>query len=157
VLHTCTWWCTHGGVGTFTKEKVLELIWINLQKRKRFFSCTLNFRMVLGLEFCVDSFCFGSNLLVGCVALWVSFPKCPRSSNLEFGAKSYSHFSVERSVTGLCDLCVWSAPVSLAREFGQCFLHVQKRPDARWVWLVMAWCVRSSKELSGTSIEVTGL
>ena len=27
-----------GGVGTFSKEKLLELNWINLEKRKRFFS-----------------------------------------------------------------------------------------------------------------------
>ena len=26
-----------GGVGTFAKEKKLELLWINLEKRKRFF------------------------------------------------------------------------------------------------------------------------
>jgi hypothetical protein len=83
--------------------------------------------MAIGLEFYVDQFCFGSNLLVGCVALKVSFPKYPRSLNSEFEDKSYSRFSVERSVTELCDLRVWSVPASPVRE----------QPDTRGVWLVM--------------------
>ena len=33
-MNTCTWWCTLGGVGTFAKEKVLELMLINLEKKK---------------------------------------------------------------------------------------------------------------------------
>jgi hypothetical protein len=56
--------------------------------------------MVLGLEFCVDPLCFGSNMHAGCVALYISFPKCLRSSKLDFGAKSYSRSSDEHSVTG---------------------------------------------------------
>ena len=28
------WWCTLGGVGTFAKEKVLELMLINLWEKK---------------------------------------------------------------------------------------------------------------------------
>jgi hypothetical protein len=51
--------------------------------------------MTLGLEFCVDPFCFGSNIHVGCVALCISFPKYPRSSKSEFGAKSYRRFSAD--------------------------------------------------------------
>jgi len=39
-------WCTLGGVGTFAKEKVLELIWINLEERERFSVCS---------ELCGDS------------------------------------------------------------------------------------------------------
>jgi len=62
--------------------------------------------------------------------------------NSEFGAKTYSHFSIERSMTGLCDLRVRSVPASSIRESGQCFFRVQKLPDARGV--------RSSKELSGS-------
>ena len=56
--------------------------------------------MVLDLEFYIDPLCFGSNMHVGCVALYISFPKCLRSSKSEFGAKTYSRFSAERSVTG---------------------------------------------------------
>jgi hypothetical protein len=84
-------------------EKLLKLNWINFEKRKKVFQCTLNYRMVLGLEFCIDSLCFGSNMQVGCVALWVSFLKCPRSSKSDFRAKSYSCFSDETFVTRLCD------------------------------------------------------
>ena len=45
----------HGGVGTFAKEKLLELNWINLEKRKIFW-CAPNFAMAIGLEFYVDPF-----------------------------------------------------------------------------------------------------
>ena len=30
-----TWWCTLGGVGTFTKEMKLELMWINSAMKRR--------------------------------------------------------------------------------------------------------------------------
>jgi hypothetical protein len=50
------------------------------------------------LSCCVDPFFFGSNLLL-CSPL-SKLSKCPRSSNSEFRAKSYSRFSAERSVTG---------------------------------------------------------
>jgi hypothetical protein len=33
--HTYTWWCTFGGVGTFTKEKKLKLMWITSAKKWR--------------------------------------------------------------------------------------------------------------------------
>ena len=33
--NTHTWWCTLGGVGTFTKEKKLELMWINSTMKRR--------------------------------------------------------------------------------------------------------------------------
>ena len=56
-----------------------------------------------------------SIFIPSCIALWVNFPKYLRSSNSEFEAKSYSHFSVERFVTGLCDLRVWSeSPVNVS-------------------------------------------
>ena len=31
------WWCTLGGVGTFAKEKMLELMLINFGNQERFF------------------------------------------------------------------------------------------------------------------------
>ena len=84
-----------------------------LGEERKIFWCAPNFVMAIGLEFYVDPFLFGSNLLVGCVALCLSFLKCLRSSNSEFGAKSYSNFSIERSMIGLCDLRVWLVPASL--------------------------------------------
>ena len=102
-----TWWCWHICLG----EEVGVVV-DQLREEKKVFRCTPNYRMILGLEYYFDPLLFGSNIHVGCVALWVSFPKYPRSSNSEFGAKSYSHFSVERSVTKLYDLRVWSAPSS---------------------------------------------
>jgi hypothetical protein len=39
-------------------------------------------------------------MLVGCVALYISFPKCLRSSKSEFRAKSYSHFCAQDSGSG---------------------------------------------------------
>ena len=59
---------TLGGVSTFAKKKLLELNWINLEKREVFW-CTLNYRMALDLEFCIDPLCFGSTIQVGFVAL----------------------------------------------------------------------------------------
>jgi hypothetical protein len=59
-----TWWCCH-----IYKGEGVRVDLDQLREEKKVFRCTPNFRMVLGLEFCVDPFCFGSNLLVGCVAL----------------------------------------------------------------------------------------
>jgi hypothetical protein len=56
--------------------------------------------MALGLEFYIDPLCFGSIMLVGCIALLISFPKCPGSSKSEFRAKRYGHFSDDHSMTG---------------------------------------------------------
>jgi hypothetical protein len=67
--------------------------------------------MVLGLEFCVDPLCFGSNMHMGCVALCISFSKYPRSSKLDFGAKSYNRSSDEHFARGGCDRTL--------TEFGQ--------------------------------------
>ena len=73
--------------------------------------------MVLGLESYIDPLCFGSNMHLGCVALCISFPKYPRSSKSDFGAKSYGRFSGEHSVTGR-----WTG-----RESGQ---HLQVRSQS---------------------------
>ena len=59
--------------------------------------------MVLGLEFCVDPFFYGSNMHVGCVALFISFPKYPRSLKSDFRAKSYSQSSDKQSAIGRYD------------------------------------------------------
>ena len=56
--------------------------------------------MVLGWEFCIDPLCFGPNMHLVCVALCISFPKCPTSSKSEFGANSYSHFSAQDTGSG---------------------------------------------------------
>ena len=63
------WWCTLGGVGTFAKEKVLELMLINLGEERKGFRCSPDIRMALGVEYCFDPLCFGSNIQVGCVPL----------------------------------------------------------------------------------------
>ena len=115
------------------------MVLAHLQRRRRFgeekiFQCALNYMMVLGLKFCVDPLCFGSNMHVGCVALCISFPKCPISSKLKFGAKSYSHFSAESraqdSGSGLSPLgpVLESEPCSLGPD------HVL------WVWLSVFTC-----------------
>ena len=113
VVHT--WWCWH-----ICKGEVRVVV-NQLREERKVFRCTPNYRMVLGLEYCFDPLWFGSSMHVGCVALWVSFPKCPRSSKSEFGAKSYSRFSAERSMTRLYDLRVRSAHTSPVTAFGQCF------------------------------------
>jgi hypothetical protein len=82
----------HGGVHL--------VVLSHLQRRQRsgeekIVRCAPNYMMVLGLVFCVDPLCFGSNMHVGCVALCISFPNYLRSSKLEFGAKSYRRFSAE--------------------------------------------------------------
>ena len=111
-----TWWCWH-----IYKGEEVGVVVDQLREEKRVFRCTSNYRMVLGLEYYFDPMWFGLSMHVGCVGLWVSFPKCPRSSKSEFGAKSYSRFSAKRFVTGLCDLRVWSAPARPITESGQCF------------------------------------
>jgi hypothetical protein len=78
---------------------------------KKVFWCALNYMLALGLEFYVDPLCFGSNMHVECVALYIRFLKYPRSSKSDFGAKSYSRSSDEHSVTGRCDQTL--------AEFGQ--------------------------------------
>jgi hypothetical protein len=63
------------------------------------------------------------------VELSISFPKFPKSSNSEFGAKSYRRFTEERSMTGL-----WPArSVSTCKSSQEHSVSVfckQKWPDA---------------------------
>ena len=60
---------------------------------------------------------------VGCVALYIRFPKCRRSSKSEFGAKNYSCFSTQDSSSGP-GLDLGSEPCSLGPVVGSrpCFL-----------------------------------
>ena len=51
-----------GGVGTFAKEKLLELNWINLEKRERFFSVLQTMQWLLDwnsvlTHFALDQIC----------------------------------------------------------------------------------------------------
>ena len=57
------WWSWHIYKG--------EVVGVELDQlgEERGFLCTLNYRMALDLEFCIDPLCFGSNMQVGCVAL----------------------------------------------------------------------------------------
>ena len=59
----------HSVVGTFAKKKMLELMLINLGKQERFFWCSSKTRLALGVEYCFDPLCFGSNIQLGCVVL----------------------------------------------------------------------------------------
>ena len=90
-----TWWCWH-----ICKGEIIGVELDQLGEEKKVFRCTVNYGMVLGLEFYIDPLCFGSNMQVGCVALWVNFSKCPKSLKSEFGAKRYSRFNNKRLVTG---------------------------------------------------------
>jgi hypothetical protein len=58
-----TLWCWHICKG----EVVVELD--EFGEERKVFRCTLNYVMVLGLEFCIDLLYFGSNMQVGCVNL----------------------------------------------------------------------------------------
>ena len=40
-----------------------------LREERKVFWCALNYVMALGLEFCIDPLCFGSNMQVGCSPL----------------------------------------------------------------------------------------
>jgi hypothetical protein len=83
---------------------------------------------------------------MGCVALWVSFPKCPRSSKSEFGSKSYRRFTEEWSVTRLVTGHVRSAPAHPVSMSGQCFSRAKVTGR---VW--------SCRELTGTSLFAVSL
>jgi hypothetical protein len=99
--------------------------------------------MVLGWEFCNDHLFFGTNMLVGCVALCISFPKYPRSSKSEFSAKSYSHFSTQDSGSWL-GLVLGSKPCHLDLVLGSrpCHLgldHVRSRARIRTMFYGSGW------------------
>jgi hypothetical protein len=59
-----TWWCWH-----ICKGEVVGVELDQLGEEKMIFWCTPNYRMALGLEFCIDPLCFGSNKQLCCVAL----------------------------------------------------------------------------------------
>ena len=65
-MHTVllTWCCWHickgEGVGVDVDQ---------LGEAKKVFRCSPDIRMALGVEYCFDPLCFGSNIQVGCVAL----------------------------------------------------------------------------------------
>jgi hypothetical protein len=102
-----TWWCWHVCKG----EEVAEVL-EQLELKKE--------GMALGLEFCIDPLCFGSNMYVGCVALCISFLKCLRSSKSDFGAKSYGRSSERTSMTGRYYNESGHTVASPVRESDQC-------------------------------------
>ena len=59
-----TWWCWH-----ICKGEVVGVELDQLREERKVFWCALNYVMALGLEFCIDPLCFGSNMQVGCVSL----------------------------------------------------------------------------------------
>ena len=44
-----TWWCWH-----ICKGEEVRVVVNQLREEKKVFRCTLNYRMVLGLEYCFD-------------------------------------------------------------------------------------------------------
>ena len=52
-----TWWCWH-----IYKGEVVGVELDQLREEKNVFRCTLNYRMVLGLELCIYPLFFGSNM-----------------------------------------------------------------------------------------------
>ena len=93
-----------------------------LEEERKVFRCAPNYVMTLGLELCIDPLCFGSNMHVGCVSLCISFIKCPRSSKLEFGAKSYSRFSAK---SGAQDSSSRPCPLGLILGSEPCHLGLE--------------------------------
>ena len=61
-LAVYTWWRWH-----ICKGEVVGVELDQLGEEKKVFRCTLNYGMVLGLEFYIDPLCFASYLQVGCV------------------------------------------------------------------------------------------
>jgi hypothetical protein len=59
-----TWRCWH-----ICKGEVVGIELDQLGEETKVFRCAQNYVMALGLELCIDSLCFGSNMQVGCVAL----------------------------------------------------------------------------------------
>jgi hypothetical protein len=114
VVYTC--WCWH-----ICKGEGVGVDFDQLGEGRKIFRCSPDTIMAFGVEYCFDTLWLGLSFHMGCVALWVSFPKCPRSSKSEFGAKSYHHFTEEWSVTGLVIGRVRSAPARPVSASGQCF------------------------------------
>jgi hypothetical protein len=132
---------------TLAHDGVHLVVLSHLQRRRRFgeekiVRCAPNYMMDLGMVFCVDPLCFGSNMHVGCVALCISFLKYPRSSKLEFGAKSYRSFSAK------------SGAQTLALGLVECFYMYLMGQDPEMVRLLGPDRVRRKKNLSGTSVYI---
>jgi len=88
--------------------------WSTWWREREVFRCSLDIRMALGLKYYFDPLWLGSSIHMVCVALWVSFPKCPRSSNLEFGARSWQ----PKKVWNGAENAGPEVPVSLTGSFG---------------------------------------
>jgi hypothetical protein len=59
-----TWWYWH-----ICKGEVVGVELDQLGEERKVFRCAPNHVMDIGLEFYIDPFCFGSKLIVDCVAL----------------------------------------------------------------------------------------
>ena len=59
-----TWWCWHICKGKRDRVDVDQL-W----EAKKVFRCSPETRLSLGVEYCFDPLCFGSNIQLGCVVL----------------------------------------------------------------------------------------
>jgi hypothetical protein len=119
-MEVYTWWCWH-----ICKGEGVGVDFDQLGEGRKVFQFSLDTRMTLGVEYCFDPLWLGLSVHMGCVSLWVSFPKCPRSSKSEFGVKSYRRFTEEWSVTGLVIGRVRSAPGRPVSASGQCFSHAK--------------------------------
>ena len=59
-----TWWCWH-----ICKEKGVGVDVDQLGEGRKAFWCSPDTRLALGVEYCFDPLCFGSNIQLGCVVL----------------------------------------------------------------------------------------
>jgi hypothetical protein len=146
-----TWWswhiCRGEGVGVELDQH---------REEREVFWCSLDCWMALILEYCFDPLWLGSSGYVGCVALSVRFRKCLRSSKLEFGAKSYRHFSAERSApdarwpehpvsTWQSDASIWCSVFSISKSH-QALPASGARPVAKkrlWNLSIAHWTLGS--------------
>jgi hypothetical protein len=140
-----TWRCWH-----IYKGEGLGVDFDQLGEGRKVFRCSLDTRMALGVEYWFDPLWLGLSVHMGCVSLWVSLTKCPRSSKLEFGAKSYRRFTEEWFVTGLvtCASGQRIRSVFFVCESDRMLLRVRS---------LMTECVRSCRELTRTSLFAVSL
>jgi hypothetical protein len=59
-----TWWCWH-----ICKGKCVGVDVDQLEEERKAFWYSPNIRMALGVEYCFNPLCFGSNIHVSCVVL----------------------------------------------------------------------------------------
>ena len=59
-----TWWCWH-----ICKGKRVGVDVDQLWEARKVFRFSPEIRLSLGVEYCFDPLCFGSNIQLGCVAL----------------------------------------------------------------------------------------